>query len=56
MSGFVIRDWRLLASEGDQAPLHVHHGGEQAFIRLDGQLQVEAEQQPDDRRTLPPPD
>jgi quercetin dioxygenase-like cupin family protein len=29
-------NWRLDASEGDQAPLHVHHGGEEAFICLDG--------------------
>jgi quercetin dioxygenase-like cupin family protein len=41
MSDFVIRDWRLDASEGDQAPLHVHHGSEEAFICLDGQLEVE---------------
>jgi quercetin dioxygenase-like cupin family protein len=43
MSDFVIRSWRLDASEGDQAPLHVHHGGEEAFICLDGQLQVEVD-------------
>jgi quercetin dioxygenase-like cupin family protein len=43
MSKFVIRDWRLDASEGDQAPLHVHHGGEEAFICLDGQLEVEVD-------------
>jgi quercetin dioxygenase-like cupin family protein len=43
MSDFVIRDWRLDASEGDQAPLHVHHGGEEAFICLDGQLEVEVD-------------
>jgi quercetin dioxygenase-like cupin family protein len=42
MSDFVIRDWRLDAS-GDQAPLHVHHGGEEAFICLDGQLEVEVD-------------
>ena len=43
MDNFVIRDWRLDASEGDQAPLHVHHGGEEAFICLDGQLEVEVD-------------
>jgi quercetin dioxygenase-like cupin family protein len=43
MSDFVIRDWRLDASEGDQAPLHVHHGSEEAFICLDGQLEVEVD-------------
>jgi len=43
MSDFVIQDWRLDASEGDQAPLHVHHGGEEAFICLAGDLEVEVD-------------
>jgi quercetin dioxygenase-like cupin family protein len=43
MSDFVIREWRLDGSEDDQAPLHVHHGGEEAFICLDGQLEVEVD-------------
>ena len=43
MSDFVLRDWRLDASDGDQAPLHVHHGGEEAFICLGGQLEVEVD-------------
>ncbi|HEU5112773.1 MAG TPA: cupin domain-containing protein, partial [Acidimicrobiia bacterium] len=38
-----LRDWRLDAGEGDQAPLHVHHGGEEAFICLDGHLEVEVD-------------
>ena len=42
-SDFVARDWRLDANEGDQAPLHVHHGGEEAFICLEGQLEVEVD-------------
>jgi quercetin dioxygenase-like cupin family protein len=43
MSDFVVRDWRLDANEGDQAPLHVHHGGEEAFICLEGRLEVEVD-------------
>lgn len=43
MPDFVIRDWRLAASEGDQAPLQLHHGGEEAFICLDGHLDVEVD-------------
>jgi len=43
MSDFVVRDWRLDANEGDQAPRHVHHGGEEAFICLEGQLEVEVD-------------
>src|SRR3954449_13445413 len=43
MSDFVIRDWTLDANEGDQAPLHVHHGGEEAFICLNGRLEVEVD-------------
>jgi quercetin dioxygenase-like cupin family protein len=43
MPDFVLRDWRLDAGEGDQAPLHVHHGGEEAFICLDGRLEVEVD-------------
>ena len=43
MPDFVLRDWRLDAGEGDQAPLHVHHGGEEAFICLDGHLEVEVD-------------
>lgn len=43
MPDFVIRDWRLDARQGDQAPLHVHHGGEEAFICLDGHLEVEVD-------------
>jgi quercetin dioxygenase-like cupin family protein len=43
MPDFVIRDWRLEASEGDQAPLHVHHAAEEAFVCLDGHLQVEVD-------------
>jgi quercetin dioxygenase-like cupin family protein len=43
MPDFVLRDWRLDAGEGDQAPLHVHHGGEEVFICLDGHLEVEVD-------------
>ena len=37
---FVIQDWRLEPYEGDQAPVHVHHAGEEAFICLGGDLSV----------------
>jgi len=40
MADFVIRDWRLDPYDADQAPLHVHHAGEEAFICLDGELEV----------------
>jgi len=43
MGGFVIREWRLERSEHDQAPVHVHHGGEEAFICLSGDLEVEVD-------------
>jgi quercetin dioxygenase-like cupin family protein len=35
-----IREWRLDPYDGDQAPLHVHHAGEEAFICVDGDLEV----------------
>jgi len=37
---FVIRDWRLDPYDGDQAPTHIHHAGEEAFVCLDGDLSV----------------
>src|SRR5438093_13777672 len=40
MSDFVIREWRLDAYDGDQAPPHVHHAGEEAFVCLEGDLAV----------------
>ena len=40
MADFVIRDWRPDPYDGDQAPLHIHHAGEEAFICLDGELEV----------------
>ena len=43
MGGFVIREWQLEPNEQDQAPLHVHRAGEEAFICLDGDLEVEVE-------------
>ena len=32
VSEFVIRDWQLDPYDGDQAPLHVHHAGDEAFV------------------------
>jgi mannose-6-phosphate isomerase-like protein (cupin superfamily) len=40
VSEFVIRDWWLDPYDGDQAPLHVHHAGDEAFVCIDGDLQV----------------
>ncbi|GAB3067444.1 cupin domain-containing protein [Pedococcus soli] len=41
MAAFVIREWRLDPFPGDQAPLHVHHRGDEAFYVLDGLLDVQ---------------
>ena len=41
MADFVIRDWELSGYEGDQAPPHIHHGGEEAFVCIAGDLEVE---------------
>jgi len=40
MTDFVIREWRLSPRPGDQAPLHVHHAGDEGFIVLEGRLAV----------------
>jgi quercetin dioxygenase-like cupin family protein len=48
---FVIRDWRLDPDDGDQAPRHVHHAGDEAFICLEGDLSVTI----DGTRTPVPP-
>ena len=40
MGDFVIREWHLEPYDGDQAPLHVHHGGEEAFVCIGGDLEV----------------
>jgi uncharacterized cupin superfamily protein len=40
VAGLVIRDWRLDPYDGDQAPLHIHHAGEEAFICFDCELEV----------------
>jgi quercetin dioxygenase-like cupin family protein len=48
---FVIRDWRLDPYEGDQAPTHIHHAGEEAFVCLEGDLSVTI----DGARTRVPP-
>jgi quercetin dioxygenase-like cupin family protein len=40
MGDFVIRDWRLDPYDGDQAPTHIHHAGEEAFVCLEGDLSV----------------
>lgn|SRR5215471_13994621 len=40
MADFVIKEWNLAPYPGDQAPPHVHHGSDEAFYVLDGQLEV----------------
>jgi quercetin dioxygenase-like cupin family protein len=40
MADFVIRRWDLAHFPGDQAPPHVHHGGDEAFCVLRGRLEV----------------
>jgi uncharacterized cupin superfamily protein len=40
MADFVIREWHLMPHSGDQAPLHVHHRGDEAFCVLEGELEV----------------
>jgi quercetin dioxygenase-like cupin family protein len=40
MADFVLREWSLEPYPGDQAPLHVHHRGDEAFYVLEGLLEV----------------
>jgi quercetin dioxygenase-like cupin family protein len=40
VADFVIRQWDLAPYPGDQAPPHVHHGSDEAFYVLDGELEV----------------
>ena len=49
MADFVIRDWELSGYDGDQAPKHVHHSGEEALVCISGDLEVEIE---GDRRRI----
>jgi quercetin dioxygenase-like cupin family protein len=49
VADFVIREWDLAPFSGDQAPPHVHHGSDEAFYVLDGELEV---LEGDRRRTL----
>jgi len=41
VADFVIREWNLAPYPGDQAPLHVHHHGDEGFIVLEGRLAVQ---------------
>jgi mannose-6-phosphate isomerase-like protein (cupin superfamily) len=41
MPDFVIREWTLQPYDGDQAPLHLHHRGDEAFYVLDGRIDVQ---------------
>ena len=49
MADFVIKEWNLNPHPGDQAPRHVHHGSDEAFYVLDGELEV---LEGDERRIL----
>lgn len=40
MADFVLREWNLAPYPGDQAPPHIHHESDEAFIVLDGELEV----------------
>jgi quercetin dioxygenase-like cupin family protein len=40
VTDFVIKEWTLGPHSGDQAPRHVHHGSDEAFYVLDGELEV----------------
>jgi hypothetical protein len=40
VADFVLREWNLAPNPGDQAPPHIHHQSDEAFIVLGGQLEV----------------
>jgi mannose-6-phosphate isomerase-like protein (cupin superfamily) len=40
VADFVLRHWDLAPYPGDQAPPHIHHRSDEAFIVLDGELEV----------------
>ena len=40
MADFVLREWSLAPYPGDQAPPHIHHQSDEAFIVLEGELEV----------------
>src|SRR5262252_7862220 len=40
MADFVVERWDLRPYPGDQAPPHVHHGSDEAFGVISGQLSV----------------
>jgi quercetin dioxygenase-like cupin family protein len=49
VADFVIKEWELDPYPDDQAPCHVHHGSDEAFYVLAGQLEV---LEGDERRIL----
>ncbi len=53
MPDFVIRGWQLEPYDGDQAPLHIHHAGEEAFVCISGDLEVQVA---DERQRVAPGD
>jgi len=40
VADFVIKEWDLAPYPGYQAPPHIHHGSDEAFYVLGGQLEV----------------
>jgi quercetin dioxygenase-like cupin family protein len=40
VADFVLREWNLAPYPGDQAPPHIHHRSDEAFIVLAGELEV----------------
>lgn len=40
MADFVLREWNLAPYPGDQAPPHIHHQSDEAFIVLEGEPEV----------------
>ena len=53
MGDFVVKRWDLQPHPGDQAPVHIHHGSDEAFCVVTGQLEVLVG---DQRRILNPGD
>lgn len=39
MDDFVVEDYRLDPHAGDQAPPHIHHGSDEAFVVIDGEVE-----------------
>jgi mannose-6-phosphate isomerase-like protein (cupin superfamily) len=40
VADIVLREWDLAPYPGDQAPAHIHHGSDEAFVVLAGELEM----------------